>query len=181
MDRCLPGSSVHGIVQARILEWVAMPSSRGSSPPRDQTQVYYISLHSQGRFFTMGATRRAQKNTVDLKSTVKPIQHNQDQMHLLVGGNFLQRQLPGGKLGGPACSKSDFSIMAPCLPTQKPWTSFMAWLLALLFKTGFHAAPLAFLSLGNTHQARSACQDCPSQAREDGAFSKLFLPPQDGL
>ena len=38
-----PGSSVHGILQARILEWVAMPSSRGSSWPRDQTQVSYIS------------------------------------------------------------------------------------------------------------------------------------------
>ena len=34
-----PGSSVHGILQARILEWVAMPSSRGFSPPRDQTQT----------------------------------------------------------------------------------------------------------------------------------------------
>ena len=35
-------SSVHGILQARILEWVAMPSSRGSSQPRDQTQVSYV-------------------------------------------------------------------------------------------------------------------------------------------
>ena len=34
-----PGSSVRGILQARILEWVAMPSSRGSSQPRDQTRV----------------------------------------------------------------------------------------------------------------------------------------------
>ena len=38
-----PGSSVHGIVQARILEWVAMPSSRGSFQPRDRTHVSYIS------------------------------------------------------------------------------------------------------------------------------------------
>ena len=38
-----PGSSVHGILQARILEWVAMPFSRGSSQPRDQTCVSYIS------------------------------------------------------------------------------------------------------------------------------------------
>ena len=38
----LPGSSVHGISQARILEWVAMPSSRGSSQPRDQTHVSCI-------------------------------------------------------------------------------------------------------------------------------------------
>ena len=35
MDCSLPGSSVHGISQARILEWVAISSSRGSSPPRD--------------------------------------------------------------------------------------------------------------------------------------------------
>ena len=35
MDRSPPGSSIPGILQARILEWVAMPSSRGSSWPRD--------------------------------------------------------------------------------------------------------------------------------------------------
>ena len=38
MDYILPGSSVHGILQARILEWVTMPSSRGSFQPKDQTQ-----------------------------------------------------------------------------------------------------------------------------------------------
>ena len=43
MDHSLPGFSVHGILQARILEWVAMSSSRGSSQPRDQTHVSYIS------------------------------------------------------------------------------------------------------------------------------------------
>ena len=42
MDCSLPGSSVHGILQARILEWVAI-SSRGSPPPRDQTHVSYAS------------------------------------------------------------------------------------------------------------------------------------------
>ena len=39
MDCSPPGSSVHGILQARILEWVVMPSSRGSSQPRDWSQV----------------------------------------------------------------------------------------------------------------------------------------------
>ena len=39
MDCTLPGSSVRGILQARILQWAAMPSSRGSSPSRDQTHV----------------------------------------------------------------------------------------------------------------------------------------------
>ena len=42
MDCSPPGSSVHGILQARILEWVAIPFSRGSSTPRDQTQVSCI-------------------------------------------------------------------------------------------------------------------------------------------
>ena len=46
MDCSPPGSSVHGILQARILEWVAMPSSRGSSRPRDRTQVSRL-LHWQ--------------------------------------------------------------------------------------------------------------------------------------
>ena len=47
MDCSLPGSSVHGILQASILEWVALASSRGSSQPRDWTWVYYVYLHRQ--------------------------------------------------------------------------------------------------------------------------------------
>ena len=43
VDCNLPGSSVHGILQAKILEWVSMPSSRGSSRPRDQTHISYFS------------------------------------------------------------------------------------------------------------------------------------------
>ena len=50
-----PGSSSHGILQARILEWVAIPFSRGSSQPRDRTPV----SHTAGRFFTVWATREA--------------------------------------------------------------------------------------------------------------------------
>ena len=50
MDCSLPASSVHGILQARILEWVAMPSSRGSSLPRDRTHVSYVSCIG-GQFF----------------------------------------------------------------------------------------------------------------------------------
>ena len=49
----LPGSSVHGILQARVLEWVAISFSRGSSWPRDRTQV----SHVVGRCFTIWATR----------------------------------------------------------------------------------------------------------------------------
>ena len=55
MDCSPSGSSVHGILQARILEWVAMPFSRGSSGTRDQTQVSCIA----GGFFTIWGTREA--------------------------------------------------------------------------------------------------------------------------
>ena len=44
MDCNPPGSSVHGILQARILEWVAMPSSRGSFQPRDPTCISCITV-----------------------------------------------------------------------------------------------------------------------------------------
>ena len=55
MDCRPPGSSVHGILQARILEWVAIPFSRGSSQPRDGTWVSSIA----GRFFTFWAAKEA--------------------------------------------------------------------------------------------------------------------------
>ena len=47
MDCSLPGSSVHGILQAGILEWVAISSSRGSSPLRDRTGVSHVSCTSR--------------------------------------------------------------------------------------------------------------------------------------
>ena len=50
-----PGSFVHGILQVRILEWVAILFSRASSQPRDLTWVSYIA----GRLFTIWATREA--------------------------------------------------------------------------------------------------------------------------
>ena len=48
----LPGSSVHGIFQARMLEWVAISYIRGTSQPRDRTGVSYKSSAMAGRFFT---------------------------------------------------------------------------------------------------------------------------------
>ena len=55
VDYSPPGSSVHGILQARILEWVAISFSRGSSRPKDQTQVSRIA----GRPFNFWAAREA--------------------------------------------------------------------------------------------------------------------------
>ena len=64
----LPGFSVHGIFQARVLEWVDISFSRGSSQPRDQTRVSHI----VGRRFTLWATREA------TASSGKPLLQKQD-------------------------------------------------------------------------------------------------------
>ena len=95
MDCSLPGTFVHGdcplgILQARILEWVAIPSSRGSSQPRDWTQVCIIA----GGFFTIWATREAKNTGVCSLS--------------LLQGNLPD---PGIKLGSPA-------LQADSLPAE---------------------------------------------------------------
>ena len=66
-----PGSSVHGILKARILEWVAVSFSRGSSQPRDQTQVSRIA----GRLFTIGATREAMISELQFMGSQR-VRHN---------------------------------------------------------------------------------------------------------
>ena len=77
MDGSLPGSSVDGILQARILEWVVIPFSRGSSRPRDQTQVSCIT----GSFFT---TESPRKPIVDYVGSLKWVkQHSVDKGKLL--------------------------------------------------------------------------------------------------
>ena len=84
VDCTLPGSSVHGILQARILEWVTVPSSRESSQPRDQTHVSRIA----GGFFTIRAAREAQKHLTKEKNHFvtpkwwqKRLKHRCQQMH----------------------------------------------------------------------------------------------------
>ena len=61
--------TVHGILQARILEWVAFSLSRGSSQPRDRTQV----SHTAGEFFTSWATREAKNTGVGSLSLLQQI------------------------------------------------------------------------------------------------------------
>ena len=65
IDCSPPGSSVHGILQARILEWVSMLSSRGSFQPRDGTQVSHIA----GWFFTVWATSENSKKPNNCQSS----------------------------------------------------------------------------------------------------------------
>ena len=67
VDFSSPGSSVHGIPQARTLEWVAISFSTGSSRPKDRTWVSYIA----GGFFTVWPTREALMTLVNLHYLLK--------------------------------------------------------------------------------------------------------------
>ena len=74
----LPGSSVHGILQARILEWVAVPFSRVSSQPRDWTQVSCI----EGRFGESGKSKNTGVGSLSLLQWIFPTQEsNQSLLH----------------------------------------------------------------------------------------------------
>ena len=64
MSCSLPGSSVPGILQARILEWIVIPFSRGTSRIRDGTRVSYIA----GRFLTLWTTREGYGKDQELSS-----------------------------------------------------------------------------------------------------------------
>ena len=61
--------TVHGILQARILAWVSFSFSRGTSQPRDQTQVFHIA----GKFFTSWATWGGEKGKSKGERVIKPV------------------------------------------------------------------------------------------------------------
>ena len=73
------GSSIHGILQTRILEWVAISFSRGFSWPRDWTQVSRIA----GRCFNLWATREAQTYTQSISSEVPVLVNHEPESRLL--------------------------------------------------------------------------------------------------
>ena len=87
---CSPwGFSVHGILQARILKWVAIPFSRGSSWPRDQTQVSHIAR----RFFTFWATGKPLLNIVQFSSVTQSCLTLCDPMNCSMPGLPVHHQL----------------------------------------------------------------------------------------
>ena len=80
MDYRPPGSSVHGFLQAGTLEWVDIPFSRRSSPPRDQTWISHIA----GRFFSIWVTREAPSiNPYHSILTLLPAFHLQSSQYLI--------------------------------------------------------------------------------------------------
>ena len=70
MDCSVPGSSVHGILQERILEWVAMSYSRGLSQTRDQTHVSYIFLRWQAGSLPIAPPGKPSQNIIYFKAIV---------------------------------------------------------------------------------------------------------------
>ena len=94
MDYSLPGSSLHGILQARVLEWVAISLSRGSSQPRDQTWVSCI----PGRWFNLWATREACSNYL----TIALISHASKVMFKILQARlqqYVNREIPDVQAG----------------------------------------------------------------------------------
>ena len=70
MDYTVPKDyTVHGILQARILEWVAFPFSRGSSQARDRTQASHIA----GRFFTRSQEKSVKRGWTVTNAAKRPI------------------------------------------------------------------------------------------------------------
>ena len=79
MDCSSPGSSVHGIHQARILEWVTIPFSKGSSRPRDQTQVSRI---AGGFWVVLTLGRRVEKSSPENRSPKLVVLRQNSFLHL---------------------------------------------------------------------------------------------------
>ena len=122
MDCSPPNSSVHVILQARILEWVAISISRGSSRPRDWTQVSHVA----GRRFNLCATREAlkYKNTVSQKTSYRDTEL---QIQVLTskiskGGKEarLKEEGGGGGRGGERGSLTDISCHLQIPRTRYP-------------------------------------------------------------
>ena len=135
MNCSLQGSSAHGDCPARILEWVAFPSSRGSAQPRDQTQVSHIA----GRFFTNWATREAKNAEVGSQSLFQQIFLTQESSKHLLYCRQILYQLP--YQGSPAWVLSSFSCV---------------W----FFVTPWTVAPKAPLSVGFSRQKYCSGSPC---------------------
>ena len=111
MDCSLPGSSVHGIFQARILEWVAISFSRGSSQSSDWTWVSCI----VGRHFTIWTTREVpiKNNQHLLRARIEPVEH---QISLVASGSELPKNCIGvWSLDLLKYHRSWFDVLTDCL------------------------------------------------------------------
>ena len=105
VDCSLPGSSVHAIFQARVLEWGAISFSRASSWPRDQTQVSRIA----GRGFTLWAIREAQPEKDTCNSSLHQLRLSSHSSKHSSGTTITQ--IPSITKGCPFWSLAPFGII----------------------------------------------------------------------
>ena len=86
VDCSLPGCSVHGILQARILKWIAMPSSKGSSWPGDQTHISYVSCIGRQVLYLQRHQGSPNAKASARKELHSPLNHAQPQPILTSAG-----------------------------------------------------------------------------------------------
>ena len=99
MDCSLPGSSIHGIFQARVLEWGAISFSRGSSRPRDRTLLSYSSCIGRWILYITWEAHPRDEGVLILPSEpfrTLPTQHFQTR----TGGFLLLGEIGNSLLGG---------------------------------------------------------------------------------
>ena len=106
-DGSPPGSSVHGIVQARILEWITIPVSRGSSQPRDRTQVSCI----VGRFFIFWAIAQTLMDNIFSKMKYKYKNFSRWRIWITLGLCLLQSSKFYSQLFIKIAMKSEFLLV----------------------------------------------------------------------
>ena len=118
MDCGLPGSSVHGILQARVLQWIAMPSSRGFSRARDPTCISCVSCIAGG-FFTCWAIC-----SIQFSSAAHSCPTLCDPMHQSMPGLPVPHQLPEFTQthvhGVGDAIQLSHPLLSPSLPSPNP-------------------------------------------------------------
>ena len=122
MDCSLPGSAVHGILQARVLERVAMPSSRGSSQLRDQRHISYSSCIA-GRFFTAEPVENPQLSTAAAAKSLQSCLTHSDPMDCSPPGSSIHGILQARVLEWGAIAFSKLSTSRGLI-----WASLIAQL-----------------------------------------------------
>ena len=125
MDCSLPGSSVHAILHTRILEWVAFPLSRGSSQPRDQTQVSFIA----GGFFTSWAVKGSLR------------------IPEWVAYPFSSRSSPSRNQKGASCCRWILYQLSyqgsPLLPVEEMWETWVdPWVRKISWRKAWQPTPV---------------------------------------
>ena len=124
MDCSPPGSSVHGIPQARILEWVAIPFFRGSSQPSHATQV----SSTVGRFFASLATREAQLGNKTLRGDrVDILWGCKISIILLCLGHFFYDEIQIYTHVGDRSAFQTGQWWRICLPMQETLVRSLGW------------------------------------------------------